>query len=310
MRVMNRWQKTRSLVACVGVGLALGVFAARAGAAPLAGQTKTETKSFEVISVDGNKVVIKDAAGAREVTVPNDFVVDVAGKKVGVHELKPGMKGTATITTTMTEHKVYVTEVKEARVHQVVGGNIIVMMKGETSYRMFTQNDATKQGRTVLQNGKPLDWQTLRVGNIITATIITEGPPQVLTDKQVEVKMAEAAKAAPATMAAPPAMATSSAPPAGGSSAAVTSAPATTPAAAGTTPAAAAPATAPASTPAATAPREPPAAPNAIPVDAATAPAVEETGWNPLLIGGIAVVLIVALVMFLAMRRKDEEKAH
>jgi hypothetical protein len=308
MREMNRWQKTRSLVACVGMGLALGAFATRAGAAPQT-QSRTETKSFEVISVDGNKVVIRDAQGAREVTVPNDFTVDVAGKKVGVHELKPGMKGTATITTTMTEHKVYVTEVKEARVHQVVGGNIIVMIKGETSYRMFTQTDATKQGRTVLQNGRPLDWQTLRVGNIITATIVTEGPPQVLTEKQVEVKMAEAAKAA--ATAPPPAMATSSAPPAGGSSAGVTSAPASTPAATATPAAAApAPASTPAAAPSGAGATEPPAAPNAIPATAATTPPAEETGWNPLLIGGIAIVLIVALVMFLAMRRKDEEKAH
>ena len=37
----------------------------------------------------------------------------VDGKKMAVAELKPGMKGTATVTTTTTSKPVFVTEVKE-----------------------------------------------------------------------------------------------------------------------------------------------------------------------------------------------------
>jgi hypothetical protein len=60
----------------------------------------SEVIKFEVISVDGNTLVVKDHTGAREVTVPDDFRFTVDGKSMSVHELTPGMKGTAQITTT------------------------------------------------------------------------------------------------------------------------------------------------------------------------------------------------------------------
>ena len=57
---------------------------------------KTEVIKFEVISVDGNTIVVRDQTGTREVTVPDDFRFTVDGKSMSVHELTPGMKGTAT----------------------------------------------------------------------------------------------------------------------------------------------------------------------------------------------------------------------
>ena len=78
--------------------------------------TSSEIKRFEIVAVDGNKVVVKDAQGAKEITVPNDFQLTVDGKPVTVRDLKPGMKGTATITTTTTVTPVHVTEVRNAEV--------------------------------------------------------------------------------------------------------------------------------------------------------------------------------------------------
>ena len=238
---ITRPRKTAAFRTGVAVGITLSVLSVRMAAVTQTSQSRTETKSFEIVSVDRHTVVIKDADGAHELTVPEGFRVEVAGKKVPVSELKPGMKGRAAITTTVTEKKVYVTEVKQARIHRIVGRNIIVMMKDDTSYRMFTQSDAEKSGRTIIQNGKPLDWETLRVGDILTATIVTEGPPQVMTAKQVEVKMAEAAKPASAVVSPTP--------------------PAPSPA----------PAT--------------------------------ESGWNPLLVGGIGAVSLIAVLLFRAMSR-------
>ena len=40
---------------------------------------KTDVFTFEVISVDGNNVVIKDSSGARELTVPDDYRFTVDG---------------------------------------------------------------------------------------------------------------------------------------------------------------------------------------------------------------------------------------
>ena len=63
----NRW-----LIAVVALQVCLGV-------AALA-QTTTEIKDFEVVSVDGNKVVLKGAEGAKEITVPDGFQVNIGGE--------------------------------------------------------------------------------------------------------------------------------------------------------------------------------------------------------------------------------------
>ena len=80
--------------------------------------TTTETKKFQVISVDGNDLVVKLPEGTKAMTVPEDFRFTVDGKQLSVHELKPGMAGTATITTKTTMTPVTVTEVKNGTVIQ------------------------------------------------------------------------------------------------------------------------------------------------------------------------------------------------
>ena len=79
MRRMTGW-----LTAVLGVCIASVV----GGGALLAQQTttSTETKQFEVVSVDGNKVVVKGQEGAKEITVNDDFRLTVAGKPVSVHD--------------------------------------------------------------------------------------------------------------------------------------------------------------------------------------------------------------------------------
>src|SRR5436305_15027546 len=85
-----------------------------------AAQTSTtstiEMKDFEVIAVDGNKLFFRDQRGTQEITVPDDFRFTIDGKKMSVSELTPGMKGTATVTTTTTVRPVVVTELREAEV--------------------------------------------------------------------------------------------------------------------------------------------------------------------------------------------------
>ena len=81
--------------------LALTLFIAGAATAQDATTTQTaEVMKFEVISVAGNSLVVRDQTGTREVTVPDGFKFTVDGKSMSVHELTPGMKGTAQITTT------------------------------------------------------------------------------------------------------------------------------------------------------------------------------------------------------------------
>ena len=75
----------------------------------------SETKEFEVIGVDGNLLIVNLPEGTREINVPPGFMFTVNGQQMSVEQLKPGMKGTATITTKTTVTPVTVTEVRAAR---------------------------------------------------------------------------------------------------------------------------------------------------------------------------------------------------
>ena len=71
--------------------------------------TSTETKTFEVLAVDGNTLVVRLPEGTRELSVADDFRFIIDGKPMSVRELKVGMKGSATITTKTTMTPVTVT---------------------------------------------------------------------------------------------------------------------------------------------------------------------------------------------------------
>jgi len=187
--------------------------------------TSTETKSFEVIAVQGNDLVVKLPEGTRELTVPEDFRFTVDGQQVSVHDLKPGMKGTATITTKTTMHPVYVTQVKNGTVRQVSGSSIIVQT--DEGFKSFTQGDVEKRGVKIIKNGQPAELSDFHTGDQLSATIVTEKPPRVVTEKAVNATTARSAPSDAAASSAPAkssASASASSPPAAGT--AGTSAPA------------------------------------------------------------------------------------
>src|SRR4029453_7823270 len=109
-------------------------------AVPMAQTTTTsETKKFQIIAVEGNQLVVKLPEGTRELTVPDDLQFNIDGKMLSVRELKPGMAGTATITTKTTTVPVTVTEVKNGTVMQASGSTIIV--KTDQGFKSFSQGD-------------------------------------------------------------------------------------------------------------------------------------------------------------------------
>ncbi|HEU4891160.1 MAG TPA: hypothetical protein VFT47_06395 [Vicinamibacterales bacterium] len=164
-----------------------------ATAAAQTATTTSETKKFTVVAVEGNQLVVKLPEGTREITVPDGFTFTVNGQPMSVSELKPGMSGTATITTTTIVKPVTVTEVKNGTVEHRSGGSILV--RTDQGYKNFTEGDLEKRGVKIFKDGKPVGISGLNAGDRLSATIVTEKPPQVLTQRQVDATLAKVATA-------------------------------------------------------------------------------------------------------------------
>jgi len=181
-----------------GVVLAAAAVWLIAVAAPAQTTTSSETKNFEVLAVNGNDLDVRLPEGTKELNVPDDFRFTVNGQQLSVQQLKPGMKGTATITTKTTVTPVTVTEVKSGTVMQASGASIIVRTGDQI--KMFTQGDIDKRGVKILRDGRPAMISDFRQGDQLTATIVTSMPPHVMTEKEVQATLAKTkAGAAPAS---------------------------------------------------------------------------------------------------------------
>ncbi len=234
--------------------------------------TSTETKAFEVLAVEGNQLIVSLPEGTRELTVADDFRFTVNGQQLSVRQLRPGMKGTATITTRTTVTPVTVTEVKNGTVMQSSGSTIIV--RTDEGIRAFSQGEVDKRGLTIMRDGKPAQLSDFRQGDRLSATIITSMPPRIITEKEVEATLA----ATVAAGGAPPAAAVPA--PSAPAAAELTS----------SAPAAAAPAS---------------SAPAATMASAAQAPTATETQPNSAWLWlGLPMVLLLAVGLAVILRRR------
>lgn len=152
--------------------------------------TTSQSKAFEVISVQGHQLVVSLPEGTKELTVPDNFRFTVDGKQLSVSELRPGMKGMATITTTTTSTPVTVTEIKNGTVAYSAGSTIIV--RTDDGIKSFTQGEIDKRGVKIMRAGKPAQISDFRQGDKLSATIITSMPPKIVTEQQVNAELSSA----------------------------------------------------------------------------------------------------------------------
>lgn len=174
--------------------------------------TATDTKRFEVIAVDGNDLVVRLPEGTRQINVPEGFRFTVDGQQLSVRELRPGMSGTAVITTRTTTTPVTVTEIKNGTVALVSGSNVYV--RTDNDVRLFSQSELDKRGIKIMVDGKQRAVSELHTGDKLSATIVSTRPPRVVTEREVQATLAKAAAAPAAAPAAPAPVAAAPAAPA------------------------------------------------------------------------------------------------
>jgi hypothetical protein len=162
-------------------------------------------RHFEVISTDGNHLVVRDESGIQEYTVPPDFRVTVDGREIAAADLKSGMRGTATLTSKTSTRPVHVTFVKMGTVVAQSGRSVTVKEDSGQIHR-FTQDEADARDLQIYMDGKPVRVFNLNPGDRIEATIVTAGTPEILTAQALDESLA-AAKEAPAAPAPAPAAA-------------------------------------------------------------------------------------------------------
>lgn len=160
-----------------------------------------QVKSGTVESVSGNKIVVKEADGNHEYTLPDGFVFQLNGQPVGVDQLKPGMKVDAVITDKVTTRNVKVTRVASATVMQVAPGGIVVKT-ANGDLKSYDFKDAQGNDIVYVQDGKEIPLRSVKKGDKLSGTLVTTLPPTTTKQRSAVARATPADEPAPAQVAA------------------------------------------------------------------------------------------------------------
>lgn len=148
---------------------------------PMSGQatTKTEVRSGTVVYVSGNDVVVKlDDGTVKHVVVPDSATAEVDGKTIGVHDLKPGMHLTKTITTTTTSENVRTVRTVTGRVWMVNAPYVIVTLANGQN-KQYKVPEGTKFN----VGGEEMTVFDLKKGMNLSATVVTTTPTETVSQE-------------------------------------------------------------------------------------------------------------------------------
>ena len=158
--------------------------------ATISGQSTHEVtvERAEVVYVTGNDLIVKMEDGEiRDIpNIPESAKVDVDGKELGIHDLKPGMKLQRTIMTTTTPRVVTTVQSVTGKVWHVTPPNSVILTLEDGTNQRFS----IPSGQKFTVDGQETDAFSLKKGMMVTATKVVEVPETVVEhQRQLTGKM-------------------------------------------------------------------------------------------------------------------------
>lgn len=138
-------------------------------------QFQVDTRNTTVAYIEGNHLVVRLADGTLEaIRIPAGERFNIDGDRLTLHQLKPGMILTEQTFTTTRPIVVKTVEITDGTVWQASPTRLAIRTK-ENKVVDYT----IPEWATITVNGEETSLHTLRRGQTITATIITEEPMTV-----------------------------------------------------------------------------------------------------------------------------------
>jgi RNase P/RNase MRP subunit p29 len=135
----------------------------------------------EVVLVDGNDLIVKMEDGELRhfPNVPDSVTVNVDGKQLTVHDLKPGMKLEHTTVTSTTPRMITTTKTVTGKVWHVSPPNSVILSLEDGTNESFK----IPKDQKFMIDGQATDAFGLKKGMKISATKITETPETLVAQE-------------------------------------------------------------------------------------------------------------------------------
>jgi hypothetical protein len=112
--------------------------------------------------------------------IPDSRKIDVDGRQLGIHDLKPGMKLQHTLAVTTTPQTVTTVQSVTGKIWHVTPPNTVVLTLEDNTNQAFK----IPKGQKFNVNGEMVDAFALKKGMVITATKIVEVPETVVAHER------------------------------------------------------------------------------------------------------------------------------